>query len=57
MLADEWLFWRIVNAGLATIAEADALALADLVRANVMLRCARRSRANAEEVVSNGSAI
>lgn len=37
MLADEWLFWRIVNAGLATIAEADALALADLVRANVML--------------------
>lgn len=37
MLADEWLFWRIVNAGLATISEADALDLADIVRANVML--------------------
>lgn len=37
MLADEWLFWRIVNAGLATIAEADALDIGDLVRANVML--------------------
>lgn len=37
MLADDWMFWRIVNEGLATITEADALDLADIVRANVML--------------------
>jgi hypothetical protein len=37
MLAEDWMFWRIVNEGLATISEADALDLADIVRANVML--------------------